>query len=573
VAAVLIVGVRGNRDMSGDRANRVAVFGLDGLTFDLVMPWIDSGELPNLRELIRGGVSGELESTFSPVTAPAWTSFGTGANPGKHGVFDWQKPMRESLRRGLVTSRDVCVRTIWDIAGCNGRKVGLLNVPMTYPPKRVNGFLVSGMLTPDLQSDFAFPPSVRSLVTGVNGYRIDVRLGSYGVRDVSSLLQDLTEMTLAREKAALLLYEEYRPDFFMVVFVGPDRLQHRLWHYLDPSHPHYSEARALQYLPRILGYYRELDSVIGRLRAALADDTVVMIMSDHGFGPMVKWVDLNGWLFREGLLGLRDLAKGVQRILPRLHLGLGLRKKTLLAAQLLRGRRRKAKRMHLNSPESLTGDTIDWRKTRAYAGGSSERGVFLNVASREPMGIVAQGREYDLLRAELCRSLMRLTDSETGECVFTQVSKREDVYCGPQVGFAPDVVFSLKDGYEICPGFLTGSDEVVYRAGSAALETGSHRSNGVFILSGPGVRTGHAIRGIRMIDLAPLVLYSMGIQVPSDMDGQVRGDIFETSFWEQNPPQCAEPLRTDDSALSAVSYSEDENEEIRDRLRGLGYIE
>ena len=126
--------------------SRFLVIGIDGGTFDLIRPWAEAGDLPNLARLMAEGVHGPLESTLPPVTAPAWSTFATGKNPGKHGVFDFILPM--GGRYDLVNATSIHAPTLWQIISEAGLKCGVMNVPVTYPPAPINGFVIGGMLSP-----------------------------------------------------------------------------------------------------------------------------------------------------------------------------------------------------------------------------------------------------------------------------------------------------------------------------------------------------------------------------------------------------------------------------------------
>ncbi|MCK4831862.1 MAG: alkaline phosphatase family protein, partial [Anaerolineales bacterium] len=140
--------------------HRILVLGVDGATFDLIEPWAAAGYLPNFARLMAGGVHGELESTLPPVTSPAWPSFMTGCNPGKHGVFDFIRPQGDGF--GLVNSTSIRQPTIWQILSDAGLKVGVMNVPVTFPAQPVNGFMITGLLSPARGGDVCYPADLLS---------------------------------------------------------------------------------------------------------------------------------------------------------------------------------------------------------------------------------------------------------------------------------------------------------------------------------------------------------------------------------------------------------------------------
>ena len=127
---------------------KVICIGLDGATFDLIRPWLSKGKLPNIGRIIKDGVWGELESVIPPVSAPAWTSFMTGKNPGKHGIFGFKKEKQGTYEELFVNRKLIKSETLWKCLSDVGKKVIVINVPLTYPPEEINGYLMSGMDTP-----------------------------------------------------------------------------------------------------------------------------------------------------------------------------------------------------------------------------------------------------------------------------------------------------------------------------------------------------------------------------------------------------------------------------------------
>ena len=154
---------------------RVLMLGLDGVPWSLLDPWLAEGKLPNLARLIAGGVRGNLRSTIPYVTAPAWTSCVTGVNPGKHGVLDFAVLPRRRATASTSSTRPRCGRgRCGRCSATPGKRVGMVNVPVTYPPQPVNGVLVACMLTPSLKSRFTYPDCLREeLLAAVPGYAIE----------------------------------------------------------------------------------------------------------------------------------------------------------------------------------------------------------------------------------------------------------------------------------------------------------------------------------------------------------------------------------------------------------------
>ncbi|MCA9750886.1 MAG: alkaline phosphatase family protein, partial [Gemmatimonadetes bacterium] len=286
-------------------SRRVLVVALDGTTFDLIGPWLDDGSMPNLARLREEGTHGPLRSIVPPVTAPAWCSFMTGKNPGKHGVYEFflrepgsfdEIPVSAKVRRG---------RTVWELLGDSGKRVLVVNVPVTYPPAPVNGSLIGDFLTPMGERDFTFPRGLLKEVEEATGpyelYHVEVyRRGKGHV-----VLDELDRVLEANRRANRWLIENKPFDFAMFHVWGTDRFGHELWHVLDPSHPMHDPAEALLLRDRCLAYWRRVDEVVGEWFAAAGPDTTRFVISDHGFGPIHRFLVINAWLLQKGWIRLR----------------------------------------------------------------------------------------------------------------------------------------------------------------------------------------------------------------------------------------------------------------------------
>ena len=280
---------------------RVLLIGLDGATFDLLSPWTEAGFLPHLRRLMATGSWGRLMSTLIPQTPPAWTSMVTGVHPGKHGVFGFVKRRPGTYEKEYPTSRDRCRETIWDLLGRAGKRSIIVDLPLAYPPDPVHGIMITGLGTPGVASEFVWPRELKETIVGSFGpYEFDI----YFSGDVQKLVEDANRMTRHRVAIAKYLLREHSWDFFMFVLTTPDRLQHAIWRYVDKRHPLYDPQEARQFDSAILGFYQLVDQAIGDLLALTDERTVVMVASDHGFGPVHTKVSLSRWMVAEGLATL-----------------------------------------------------------------------------------------------------------------------------------------------------------------------------------------------------------------------------------------------------------------------------
>jgi predicted AlkP superfamily phosphohydrolase/phosphomutase len=456
--------------------------------------------------------------------------------------------------------------------------VGALNVPITYPPEPVNGFLVSGLLTPS-GATFTYPPELADeLDEAVRGYRIHMK-PSYSRGSVDEFLDDLPTLTNKQVAAAKHLMRSREWDLFCLVLRGPDGVQHAACHAGDPTHPLYTRQHAERYGTAILDVYKRTDAHLGELMALLDEETVLVLMSDHGFGPLHRFIYVNNWLMHWGLLRvkrtplsrLRQLAfrlgfAPVELYDILLRVGLGF----------LKGAVTKGKNRSLLSSFFLSFEDVDWSRTTAYAVGNGGQ-VFVNLRGREPQGIVEPGDEYERTIATITERLHTMVDpmgplpGEEDATIPVDVYRRDELYAGAHVERLPDLLFLPRDLRRIPFGeYEFGSKALV---GPSWSISGTHRMNGVVALWGPGVKRGQELTGVgaspEIVDLAPTILALLGVEIPHDVDGRVLEDAFEPGkiapLWGDPKPS---PLAVEDE----FELTEQEQAEIAARLRGLGYV-
>lgn len=541
--------------------SRVLVVGIDGGTLDLIRPWAEQGHLPHLARLMAEGAWGPLESTLPPVTSPAWPSFATGKNPGKHGVFDFIRPRGGDFE--MVTSRSIHGPTLWQILSAAGRRVGVINVPVTYPPQPVNGFLISGMLSPHSRR-ITYPEDLLApYVDEIGPYRIAPSV-QYKEGNEESFVADLVDLVERRGRYALRLMDDHPWDFFMVHFQASDVLQHAFWRFVDPTHPRHDADVAARVVPLMRHVFERIDGLVGQMVERLDEGTTVLVMSDHGFGPLHWVVNLNLLFLDRGLLHLKRSA------LTRLRAWLfraGLTPASIwhlierVGLQNYVWQVSKSTRNKVVS-KFLSFDDVDWSRTVAYALGHVGQ-IYVNLKGREPHGIVEPGAEYEAVRERVIAALQDLRHPETGEPLVDQVIPGERVAHGPFARWGPDlhVVF---DGYRAIafPLFATDSRLVTRQIRG---DSGCHRRHGMLIAWGAGIRPG-PVEGARIMDLAPTILHLMGLPVPDDMDGKVL-----TSILSFDRPVAYEHVEREASAAEE-GLSAEESAEVEDRLRALGYL-
>lgn len=548
------------------RSDKKAILlGLDGATFDVLLPRVASGQMPNLSELLQEGTWGELRSTIPPFSAQAWVSLNTGKNQARHGVLDFWEPSADHVRRNFVSSRLIRGETLWEIAGRHGLRAGVVNVPVTYPPKPVNGYLVTGFLTPPGKEDYVYPEALKEEVTGlVPGYVPDPfdPLGP-GKRQ----LQELASWMEKHERVARHLAERHPTELFFSVVQALDHLQHLFWN--EVSDP----AGEGPYASLVDRCFSLADEIIGHRQRLLDEKTHLFLVSDHGFGPVRTWFHVNRFLQEQGFLTLAEV-QGGGLAGAATHLGLTpQRLRSLVRSVDVFGLRRWMGRLARvtigRQLESSLTPPIDWSKTRAVSGSPASEGIFVNLKGREPQGIVEPGAPYDALRERLANGLRALRDPASGEPVVQGVYRREELYEGPFLEQLPDLVFDLGDGPYLASDALT-ADQVLEPLPAGTLQ-GRHRPTGVFLAAGPGIREGGRIEGARIVDVAPTVLYALDLPIPEDMDGRPLLEIFDRDYQEAHPVRYAPPQDRDEGDM-ATPQDRDEAAEMERRLRGLGYV-
>lgn len=500
---------------------RCVVIGLDGADPGLVTRWMAKGLLPNLARLARTGAFGTLRSTVPPITAPAWISLVTGEQPGSHGITGFSAPARGSGRytRDPVDSRAFDVPTLWESAGRHGVRSLVVNVPVTWPPRPMVGVLVTGMLTPP-GAAFTWPAEYEAELRLLQpDYRIDLAWQDYRFRG-HDLVRDQRAATRARVELCLKLLELKPWELGFFVFTGPDRLQHCLYRHVDRIDQD-DAVRADPLTGAVREYFVSLDEGIGEIVEAAGPDANVLVVSDHGFGPLEKIVLFNRWLVQEGLLAPSSRGAAPLRRWKRALNSVGVRRSTLAQAgkALGLGRVADAGAERLNP---LVGG-VEWRRTKVRYAASN--GFFVNLAGRDLFGSVEPGEEYEAVRDDLIRRLEALRDPETGERMVPFVARREDVTRGRALEEVPDVLIDFGDRpYEAVSESYEG-DTFLCRDEWA---DGTHRRDGMWLAAGPDLAAAAAGPTLDVVDVAPLVLRLLRCPAPP-MDGRVPEELLAPS--------------------------------------------
>jgi predicted AlkP superfamily phosphohydrolase/phosphomutase len=529
--------------------------GWDGATFNVADPMIAEGKLPNLAKLMARGARCKLRSTVPPNSSIAWVSFATGKQAGKHGVYYFVERQPGSYERRLINATSIQTETLWSLLSRHEKKISVLNVPVTYPPRPVNGTLVAGMLSPSLESNFTWPPTLHTeIMANVGWLPLDHQEAGVAYSpDRLRLLDEIWRDQEQRCSVAKYLMDRDPWEFFMVVLTSSDRIGHVAFRFQDEGFRKESPELVDKFGTILQDTYAQLDRLTGELLAKVDDETTVILMSDHGMGPLRKRFRLAKWLIDEGYLVLKPNAEKLRR-------GWEIRPRRLTERLRLRAPGR-----YMRPPWEL----VDWSRTKAFVSwGGGEDVVLINMAGRDPEGIVQPGEEYERVCDEICRKLEAFEDPSTGRPVVTGAHKRADLWHGHAVELAPDIQFEVDDvAYHIDCGLF--EKEVLHEPVDKV--PGMHRMDGICIVAGPGIPAGVEVERNELIDLAPTVCHLLDVPVPEDMDGKVMENCFTQEFRQAHPVELGPPTLSADHG-GKQDFDDTEADAVAETLRAMGYV-
>lgn len=363
---------------------KVAVIGLDCAAPVLIFDKL-KGRLPNISKMIDNGIYGKLRSCDPPITVPAWMVMATGRTPGELGLYGFRSRVEKTYNQiKIPSSKDIKFDTIWDILGRRNKKSIIIAVPPTYPPRPVPGIMVSDFLTPDKDKEFTYPPGLKhEILKDFPDYQFDVKFRKPEKRQI---IDEIYKMTDTRFRMAEKFLIEKEWDFFFMVEIGIDRIHHAFWRYIDEGSHLYEDDKEMK--EKFISYFQMVDSHIGKILERLDDETVVLIVSDHGAKAMKGAFAVNQWLIREGYLKIKNgsVAMGA----------------------------------------SLDDLEVDWSKSKAWAWGGYYARIFLNIKGRETAGVI---EERDV-RKEVEQLKAKINDIKgpDGEVWNTKVFEPEEVF-------------------------------------------------------------------------------------------------------------------------------------------------
>ena len=573
-------------------AARALVLGLDG--FDLGLVELFGAErLPNLHALMSRGVFAALESVQPPATLPNWTTFLTGVDPARHGVFDFTTRKGYRIRFTSGTAREV--PTLFTRLDQLGLRCACLSFPATWPPEKLrHGVFVSGWDSPvafEADRSFIWPPSLyddtlqrfgKPSFDDVDEFHADEPGWIHGLPDA------LVRRVGRKTDWGRWLLERQDWDVFALYFGESDTASHYLWAHHDtrsPRRPASVSAADGGGLGRV---YEALDQAVGALmQAAGGEQTEVTVLSDHGSGGSSdKVLYLNRLLAEHALLRFRS-ARGpraarlkeiaLRRVPPRLRERLFRLGNAWLPSRL---------------ESNVRFGGIDMANTVAFSDELNYfPGIHLNLAGREPGGIVRPWqRQETILRIRA--ALLDTRDPWSGELVFRDLIPREELFDGPHLDRAPDLLVDLHldDGYSYNlmpsespnairaapwrqrrlpvqppttrPFRKLGTAEKLGKKGRSL--PGSHRSHGFMTLAGPSVEAVGRVDA-QIADLSATLLRRLGLSVPPSFMGRV---LWEALLDQRNVSTVALP----ETGPLAPCNAQNEGL-VESRLRALGYIE
>jgi predicted AlkP superfamily phosphohydrolase/phosphomutase len=539
------------------------ILGIDGAEPSLVNQWAKEGYLPNFARVMRSGAFGSLKSTIHPLTPQAWASIITGVGPGKHGIYDFGKRKKGTYYFDLVTSKQRAWPALWELLD-PAKRIGVVNIPVSFPPDPVNGFFIGGMHTPTIEQG-VFP---ENLYKELDGYVIDVMCHWY--KDSNDFMADVIEMCDTRHRLIFELIKKHPVDVLFPVYVAADRVQHALWGALTKEHIE-RPGRMGDNGDAIFTTYKMMDDILGDYIALSDDENAnLIVLSDHGFGSLKKDVYLNAVLANHGLL--RFDPEKIKTFNPvsapaaqdPTH---DWQRETMPVEEVEFGDNQSLERGDVD-PRYKTFETVDWSKTVAYSAGLFGN-IWINQKGREPQGIIEPGAQCEEALIQIMGILEDLKDPEDGNPIVDRVYRKEEIFNGPQTEEAPDLLVKMRDYAYITRGSTEFLCNTVV-SDVAVNHSGNHRMQGIVGLYGPSIKKGARLTGATVYDIAPTALHLMGQAVPKGLDGRVLTNSFSDDFDRTHPVRTTVPSKIRKTAPE--SLDEMQKKIVIDRLRALGYL-
>ncbi|MCA1028636.1 alkaline phosphatase family protein [Cytobacillus kochii] len=491
------------------------VFGIDGATFRLIEKWKE--KLPNFNKLLRSSVVGDLKSTTPPHTALAWPSLLTGVNPGKHGIFQFWKPQIANYGQEYYQSSDIRYKTIDQLFNEQGKKAGMVNIPMTHPPESIDGFRITWPLFNTL--NYTYPKNLgKDLLFNKVGFPNDLVTMYKGEDNYD---EKAKKYLSNRSKSLEYLYKNYEWDLFFCVITEIDRISHNYWRYMEDKEQLESKKNA------VFDVYKEVDNIIGDIIKNLDSNTIFAIVSDHGFIASKSNFYIHKFLIDNNYMKIDN--------------------------------------SHDNEGNGWYLDRVDWGSTKAYMPAPGCYGLNINLKGRQDHGIVSRN-EFDQLCEEICELLMRVKDDNNNN-IFKAVLPNEVVYLGEESNQAPDLIL-IPNSYELMVHHSIGTNELF----GIPDQSGFHDMDGILILNGPMFKEGIITDCFAVEDFLPTILYALNLEIPNDIDGRIIEHIFKDNFLKNSVPKYGYSSKKKNNYTLSSTYSKEDKKNIEDQLKVLGYL-
>lgn len=539
--------------------NKVVVIGLDGATFDIINPLIAEGKLPNLSKIFNNGVKAELHSSIPPISAPAWTSFLTGKNPGKHGLLGFQfynLKKYNCVDQAIVSSNSYTHNTILDILSENNKRCISFQIPVTYPVWPINGIMVAGYPTPDQTKAFTYPENYSKQL----GKLYEDKSDQIASGDKTSKIQKYKTGLNRVSDCAIKLLKEEQCDFFVYVSNITDWVQHKYWK--DQFNSRNGHDR---YIDKI---YEEIDLKIGEILNIVDENTTIIIMSDHGAGKRPeKFFNINYLLRQKGLLA--PVQKNVSIFTKTNRYWFEWIKEFFPMKYWTKARFSSSFREKVLNTRVYK-DNINWKSTTAYRVPLAYPyvGVNINVKNRQIDGIIEPGLEFQETRQQVYQ-LLKEYASINPEHILS-VKYQEEVYSGPHIENTPDIIVEVNHAYDSGPEI----DSLITTIPSILLKTisGYHTPVGIFAAMGKNIVSNNETYSFNIMDIAPTVLYLLNTAIDSRMDGKILTEIIEPGFLNNYIPEYNYDSFDIAANPDLTGLSENDESEIISSLYEMGYL-
>ncbi|USZ69781.1 alkaline phosphatase family protein (plasmid) [Halorussus salilacus] len=539
----------------------VYVFGFDGVPPELVERGIDAGRLPNFERMRAEGADGTTRSTVPPLSMIAWSSFATGRNPGNHGVYNFMLKGEGEYGTEFVDAETLREQSkpVWEYLDAEGKRSGVMNVMPGYPPSRTSGFHISDNITTPSGGDYAFPDELQQdIEQRTGGYDVDPYEGYDDGTDednLRGLLDNFFEIERNRIEVAKLLVSEYPCDFYSLVFQGPDNVLHVLGHVLDETHPKHDPELAEKYGDRPLELLERYDDLLGWVMERMDDEDSLVALSDHGHGPIYRTVNLNSWLYNAGYLdlesrpwtrlkqfGYNHVYDAVESVLSDLNLFSKLKMGVARTSGDSSG-------PDLAELLTISRKDIDWSETAAFTVASGGQ-IYLNTDDHDEGAIPPE--KYDEVRERLRDQLLAIEHPDRGDRVIDSVLYGEDVYGDAYADTRPDLVCMPAPGYQIQYPQTMKTTRVFGDPPKTGSHTSMNEMHGIFYAWGGPVRSETGVT-VDLTDFAPTACSLLDVPVPEEMDGDVRGDVFEVESGRERYDGKVEAKRAVREVVGGIS--------------------